>query len=468
MNQKSSDQFEKYLNIENELELWDYSINGIQIWPLVRARVYTIAARVENNYSVAHAGVSLKEMFKPKYISEFLNAGSFFLSSCSYYDSVFFSSARYLHYNEEKGIFYNSFFKPYYDLFLNPLIFEESYQFNIKKPRELEESIFLSDYLTYGSTVRSYISRLLDLDGPIKLSEFAREICNAYSISEYYTQIRGALCRKTYGAHYLEKYVDKIVSCMDTNIAFIHCASYMGDAGVITRRFKEHGVVTIELQHGYVGPEHYAYNYPSGDAERAKEYLPDYYLTFGKYWGEQIRTPSNIVAVGNPVLNKSVDDLQKSSSPRSNSILVVSQGTVTSSMVRIAKYLAQELPGYSIVFKLHPGEVPFTHRYEDLKKYHNVQIRTYDNIYELIASSEIIVGYNSTTLFETVAFDGKRIFILDNGMIPDSLGYKFSSCEELRDAILDGESGYPSVQPSYFWESDWETNISSFLKGLSL
>jgi hypothetical protein len=199
-----------------------------------------------------------------------------------------------------------------------------------------------------------------------------------------------------------------------------------------------------------------------------KEYLPDYYLTFGKYWGEQIQTPSTIVPVGNPTLNKSVDDLQKEVSPQSNSILVVSQGTVTQKMVKIAKYLSQALPKHTIIFKLHPGEVPFTHRYEDLKKYHNVQIRTYDNIYELIASSEIIVGYNSTTLFEAVAFGGKRIFILNNDMIPDSLGYKFSNCEELCDAILDGESGYPSAQPSYFWESDWETNIASFLKSLSL
>ncbi|WP_197018542.1 hypothetical protein, partial [Methanoculleus sp. MH98A] len=212
---------------------------------------------------------------------------------------------------------------------------------------------------------------------------------------------------------------------MDGNVAFIHCASYLGITGEITRRFKEHGIKTVEVQHGYVGPEHYAYNYLSGNADRVmKEYLPDYYLTFGKHWGEQVQTPSSVVTVGNPTLNRSVGELQRVTSPQPNSILVVSQGTVTSTMVRIAKYLSRELPGYSIVFKLHPGEVPFTHRYEDLRKYPNVQIRTYDNIYELIASSEIIVGYNSTTLFEAVAFSGKRIFILNNNMTPDSLGYK--------------------------------------------
>jgi CDP-glycerol glycerophosphotransferase (TagB/SpsB family) len=174
-----------------------------------------------------------------------------------------------------------------------------------------------------------------------------------------------------------------------------------------------------------------------------------------------------VITVGNPSFNAAIKNIEKDYAPLHKSILIISQGTVTPVMVDITKYLSKALPQYTIIFKLHPGEVPFTLRYEELKKYHNVQIKTYENIYELIAQSEIIVGYYSTSLFEAVAFKDKRIFIVDNDMIPDSLGYKFSGNEELCDAILDEDAGYPSADPSYFWEPNWEEKISSFLTKIS-
>jgi CDP-glycerol glycerophosphotransferase (TagB/SpsB family) len=136
-------------------------------------------------------------------------------------------------------------------------------------------------------------------------------------------------------------------------------------------------------------------------------------------------------------------------------------------MVKIATYLSKEFPERTIIFKLHPGEVPFKERYEELEQYENIKIKTYDNIYELIASTKIIVGYYSTTLFEAMAYSSKRIFVFQNDLIPDSIGYKFSECKELRDAILNTKLGYSTADSSYFWEPDWESRIAEFLDGLS-
>ncbi len=454
------------LDIEKKSNLWEYHIKNTYLWPILRTEVLSSLIYRGHGYLQPHAGGDPLKIFKPAILRELMKTHNFFKSKKGGYDGIFFTTEVLQTLNNKTQLYYDRLYAPYYTLFHSPLIFGNSFRFQVFRPTEHERNTYLGDYIDVIAKIKSYREDISEHDADI--SNFCKEIHEQWSFPNpekttniLRTQLRKVKC--------YQDYIDDIVSRMGGDIAFIHCASYLGITGEITRRFKEYGVKTVEVQHGYVGPEHYAYNYPSGNAERVmKEYLPDYYLTFGKYWDEQIQTPSTLVTVGNPTLNRSVDDLQKKSSPQSNSILVVSQGTVTLSMVRIAKYLSQELPGYSIVFKLHPGEVPFTHRYEDLNKYHNVQIRTYDNIYELIASSEIIVGYNSTTLFEAVAFGGKRIFILNNDMIPDSLGYKFSSCEELHDAILDGESGYPSAQPSYFWEPDWETNISSFLNGCSL
>jgi len=454
------------LDIEETSNLWKYHIEDNYLWPLLRTEIFSSYIYREHGYLQPHAGGNHLKMLKPAILRELVKTHGFFKSKNGGYDGIFFTTEVLQKLNNKTQSYYDRLYAPYYDLFHSPLIFSTSFRFQVFRPTEYEKNTYLEDYVAVIATIKSYRRGVSEHDAAI--SNVCNEIQEQYSFSSP-EKITNILRTQLPKVKYYHDYVDDIVPRMVGNVAFIHCASYLGLTGEITRRFKEYGVKTVEVQHGYVGPEHYAYNYPSGNAEPAmKEYLPDYYLTFGKYWGEQIQTPSTIVTVGNPMLDRSVEDLQKKSSSRSNSILVVSQGTVTSKMVKIAKYLSQALPKHTIIFKLHHGEVPFTHRYEDLKKYHNVQIRTYDNIYELIASSEIIVGYNSTTLFEAIAFSGKRIFILNNDMIPDSLGYKFSSCEELRDAILDGESGYPSAQPSYFWEPDGETNIASFLKSFSL
>jgi hypothetical protein len=38
-----------------------------------------------------------------------------------------------------------------------------------------------------------------------------------------------------------------------------------------------------------------------------KEYLPDYFLTFGKFWSDNIRTPSEKVEIGFPYLEEKVN-----------------------------------------------------------------------------------------------------------------------------------------------------------------
>ena len=99
-----------------------------------------------------------------------------------------------------------------------------------------------------------------------------------------------------------------------------------------------------------------------------------------------------------------------------------------------------------------------------MKSYSNIEIIGNYNIYELIAKSNIIIGYNSTTLFEALKFPEKRIFILKNDDIPDEIGYKFSSVDELIEAIKDDTKGYPKVNPEYFWASNWKERFRNFMK----
>jgi len=113
---------------------------------------------------------------------------------------------------------------------------------------------------------------------------------------------------------------------------------------------------------------------------------------------------------------------------------------------------------------LHLGEIPFKERYQSLKNILNIIIIGNYNIYELIAKSSVIIGYNSTTLFEALKFPEKRIFIVENNNIPDEIGYKFANVDELIEAIKDNTKGYSKANPEYFWASNWEKRFREFMK----
>jgi len=264
-------------------------------------------------------------------------------------------------------------------------------------------------------------------------------------------------------------YFDKILPRIKNKIAFVHCASYLGRiTAILTKILHSAGFKVIEVQHGVVSKEDYAYNYPRSCIEnkhhQCREYLPDYLLMFGDYWAKRVRTPSKKIVVGYPYLNKLSEKLIQKISPERKTILIVSQGTVTKHMVDIAKELSRAFNDYKIIFKLHPGEIPFKERYSSLKSYSNIEIIGNYNIYELIAKNNIIIGYNSTTIFEALKFPKKRIFIVENNEIPDEIGYKFSNIEELIEAIKDDTKGYPKVKSEYFWASNWEERFREFMR----
>ncbi|HZK11089.1 MAG TPA: hypothetical protein VFD10_01860 [Atribacterota bacterium] len=263
-------------------------------------------------------------------------------------------------------------------------------------------------------------------------------------------------------------YFNKVIPRIRNKIAFVHCASYLGGKAILTKILHLAGFKVIEVQHGFVSEGHYAYNYPKSCIKnknhKCREYLPDYLLMFGEYWVENIRTPSKKIVVGYPYLNELSEKLIQNISPGGKTILIVSQGTVTEHMVNIANELSRAFNDYKIIFKLHPGEIPFKERYSSLKSYSNIEIIGNYNIYELIAKSSIIIGYSSTTLFEALKFPEKKIFIIENSDVPEGIGYKFSNVEDLIEAIKDNSKDYSKANSEYFWVSNWEERFREFMR----
>ncbi len=451
------------ISIESEQHLWDYAISDNPVWPLIRNEVFEKKIANTLNYSNPHFSGSISMAVNPIFFTQFSKTAAFFLKNPpKKYDSLFFTTARNRVLYQGNEAYDDKMYDPFIQKYHSPLIFEESYQYMINYPRTNESNVFLFDYMNLMLFIHSKIRNKFKKNND--LNSFIGTICDTFDLPQYYHFF---LNKASFGLNvqnYLEKYLSIVLGRLRGNIAYIHMASYLGIKGEICRILNENNIITVEMQHGFVGKEHFAYNYPSD--RKVKNYLPKYFLTYGEFWNKNIRTSSQLSVIGHPDIYQMRDELMKKIIQKNKYILIISQGTVTERMVKIAKFLATNLKDHSIIFKLHPGEIPFSERYQELMTIPNIYVKYDEDIYELIALCETIIGFTSTAIYQAVVFEGKRIFILRNDFVPDFMGYKFSTCEELLNSLINPENGLPQINPYNIWDPNWEQNFDKFLTKL--
>ena len=448
-------------------ELLDYRINDINLWALIRCSVlsYTLSKNKELFKSHSGAYDHISRLLYPKMMRKIIETWAFLKKNNTKFQfrSLFITTAAFRRKSEHTKK-YASIYDPYFKKSSNPLILEQSFEYRMFSPENYSKNIYLMDTIT----ILSYIESLrvkLPKEVVIQVDKFSKKVVNLFGIEERENKIRDSVTKLLKIAKPLQSILEStLIPKISNKVAFVHAASFMGYTGLINSILHKNGFVIIEPQHGFVSQEHYAYNYSDEiNINLLKKYLPDYFLMYGEYWKEQIKIPSKVYIVGSPYSEQKSKELIKEIINDDSTILIVSQGTVTYKMVKIAKYLSKKLPNKKIIFKLHPSEISFKERYNELHDYHNVEVIGFHDIYDLIAKSSIIVGYNSTTLFESLLFPDKRIFILKNDEILDGIGYKFSNEKELYEKILKGNEGYPSLEVEYFWQNNWEERFEKFL-----
>jgi hypothetical protein len=265
-----------------------------------------------------------------------------------------------------------------------------------------------------------------------------------------------------------KKFYMEIINNIDPKIIFIRGGNYGGIYSLITQIAHNNDIIVAEYQHGSVSKYHYIYNYSDNikNSDKYKQLLPDYFLTYGEYWNNQINTSSLKYVVGNPFFYYSINKY-KNTKEIKDTILIISQGTFTDIFVELAKYLSNKLKNYKIIFKLHPGEVPFKDRYKELENYKNIEIKKYGDIYGFLAKYENIVACYSTTIFEALAFN-KKIYILDNDFsknyVPNNIGLRFENKKQLFNLI--NKNNNKNINKKHdielYFEKNWEKNYENF------
>lgn len=225
------------------------------------------------------------------------------------------------------------------------------------------------------------------------------------------------------------------------------------------------GIASIEIQHGRIN-DHEAYWYE--DHRKTGKYLPDYLLTFGEWWDEQINMPGwvNVIPVGNVYLEKQV---QRFPSKDKKNIVAFSGPQSGHDLSKFMVKVEPELTrlGYHIVYKLHPNEKDiWKENYPWLLNCKNIEVADSGSVYEYISKSRFVIAVNSTTMFEATVYKDKTILIYDNGdieamkpLVNSGAARKVSSTDELIKAIAvyDGNIN-KKVSEFDLWTSDAEKN----------
>ncbi len=194
------------------------------------------------------------------------------------------------------------------------------------------------------------------------------------------------------------------------------------------------GIKIIGLQHGTMHDLHPAYLYTLND--RKNHVMPDMTLTWGKYWEEFLVERGNypeksVVSVGQirtdiiPILLKSEKQEQNSQAKR---IVFASQPQRDPELRYLAAYdvfkAASQLPASQLIFKLHPREFADSEYYAEIAVKAgcaNYSIDKSSDLYQLIASCDVLITCFSTVGTETVYFH-KPLVILDH-LKQDIAGY---------------------------------------------
>ncbi|EMA63064.1 hypothetical protein C469_03550 [Halorubrum lipolyticum DSM 21995] len=196
---------------------------------------------------------------------------------------------------------------------------------------------------------------------------------------------------------------ERLLDRVDPEVAIV-VVSYGRETFIEACKRKE--IPVVELQHGVIYDTHFGYAYPE---DETKVMFPDYVLTWGEFWNENLRFPipdERVISVGYPYLEDRLnqyDDVEPA-----KQLLFISQGTIGRELSQFAlKVHEDDRIEHEVVYKLHPGEYD---RWEDEYPWlAESDMRVIDEseppLYRLFAESSAQVGVGSTAVYEGLCFD---------------------------------------------------------------
>jgi hypothetical protein len=398
MNYYSSEELEKFLEFEEKFSLFEMSFLSFSVWSSYRVYFYIDYMKCSNGMnSTMHplkVGIdSIKKLF-------ILVLNSNFRKIFSKYDVVILEHSRKI-----KGIdpVSNDILKT----FTSEKLLKISYSFQL--------NVTSSDdclYLDVFKIFTKILSKCLFWVIPNLFFEKFAKFCD----------ILGIYQRTTLYKRYIVEFVFQFLiyslffRIWKPKTLFVS-VWYLNSPLICAA--KKCGVFVIEVQHGVISHNHIGYNFYLRGIE--KSFIPDYIVTFSKYWNDKMRMPfsTRIKEIGNSFFIPKRIHLMR----QDKSILFLGQTTISDFLIEFLFKNIEDMKAYKIYFKLHPHEygnwkltypklVGLQENYINLKV-----IEDSPCLFDLFNICGYQIGVYSTTIYEGLSYDCRTLIL----NIPESI-----------------------------------------------
>ena len=394
---------DKFLIFEEKKDLFDVNFLGVNVWPIIRFRLYSSLYSKVNSTQVAHPKnkkiFSLFLIIKSLFLS--IVKSPFFLKKK---DMIVFNHGRRV---ENKKKYYECKYTEHISN-KDSYVFEAPFFDQHYTPTQTKNLVYLDLVLN--------ISRIFSLFGSVKklsnsdesiVNSIIQDIENEFNVA--LPDLKKFIIISTL-KHKALLYLSKIILSRIKPSKIVMAVGYSDINMPFVEQAKNLGIKVVEQQHGIMGSSHAAYNFLY---KREFNWFPDEIWVWNKYWSEHTRFPisdSRVLVKGFRYLEK----FKKSHkiNTKKKQIIFISQGPFSERLIELCINLSKriDLKQYQIAFRPHPSELAANFdKFKSLIK-HNIFLFSENNIYENFNDSTYQVGVNSTALFEGLEF-GLKTFI---------------------------------------------------------
>lgn len=269
-------------------------------------------------------------------------------------------------------------------------------------------------------------------------------------------------------------YFVKLLRRVQPKLVLIKCA-YEPAAYMMLAAARRCNIPTVELQHGH-SIDHIAYLY--ADTSDTGKLVPDYFLMYNRFFAEACRLHprTHAIVTGYPFLEESL--ARCGEIPDAKTVVFYSQMSLGHTLTEFAlAFAALAAPrGYTVLFKLHPGECTrWRELYPELIDAQHLVLLddVTENVYTCIARGAGQVVADSTTAYEVLAVRGTRLFtplccphgysqpLLDRG-----LAHGVQSPQALLEALESADTA-PASADAAFWPTGAAQNINRALRQIA-
>jgi hypothetical protein len=402
--------FDQILEIEADPEILKFRADAYDypLWLLVRHRLFWEVQKSYFDLDEPDNLISHKNLYffdKVKYLYFSLRKNPFFFAKK---DILIFASS--IDNRLKDGKYSHIVYDAYCNIFpKNTLLLESSYKFNFFRPR-INEQVAYYDIVPIMANIGSKLIDICENDSKV-VAEFIYFLKNRLKVlgieePAFVNKLEALVIKSIKKITVNEILYRALFAKLKPKIIIVECGHY-GPSSQIIAIAKQRGIIVVEMQHGYIGKSHIAYNFHDSIMAQIAWYLPEYFFTFGDYWSDSIRIPGKKITIGKLLIE---ENRTKASEKKENTVLIISSGTMYKEVCEFVRlsYDALDKLGYKVVLRPHPTEKgQIDARYGKLLAT-GIVLDVNMDLYERLRSVKMVVSLEvSTVLYEALAFCGK-------------------------------------------------------------